>query len=109
MYQLKLQTVGTLNNTWEGVLANSGRKIALSAAAQEALQQPAMRLWNASTGLNQSATGVLVALSNQGTRTQTQSSSGNFLGGVLSAGLTAFAGGWGMGIGGAAFGQKQIG
>ena len=109
MYQLRLQTVGTWNNTWESVLANSGRKIALSAAAQEALQQPAMRLWNASTGLNQSATGVLVALSNQGTRTQTQSSSGNFLGGVLSAGLTAFTGGWGVAAGSALFGQKQNG
>ena len=109
MYQLRLQTVGTWNNTWEGVLANSSRKILLSTAAQEALQQPAIRLWNASTGLNQSATGVLVALSNQGTRTQTQSSSGNFLGGVLSAGLTAFTGGWGVAAGSALFGQKQNG
>ena len=108
MYQLKLQTVGTWAQTWESILANSGRKVLLSTATQEALQQPALRMWNAATGLNQAATGVLVALSNQGTRTQTQSSSGNFLGGILSAGLTAFAGGWGMGVGGAAFGQKQL-
>ena len=108
MYQLKLQAVNMWDKSWDNVLSNSARKIALSAAAQEALQQPALRLWNAATGLNQSATGVLVALSNQGTRTQTQSSSGNFLGGVLSAGLTAFAGGWGAGVAGAAFGQKQL-
>ena len=106
LFQLRLQTVGTWNQTWEGILANSGRKIALSAAAQEALQQPALRMWNAATGLNQSATGVLVALSNQGTRTQTQSSSGNFLGGILSAGFTAFAGGWGSAAAGKVFGQS---
>ena len=109
MYQLRIAAVNTWANTWESVLLNSGRKILLSSATQEALQQPALRMWNAATGLNQSATGVLVALSNQGTRTQTQSSSGNFLGGVLSAGFTAFAGGWGAGVAGAAFGQKQIG
>jgi len=107
MYQLRIAAVNTWANTWESVLSNSGRKILLSSATQEALQQPALRMWNAATGLNQSATGVLVALSNQGTRTHTQSSSGNFLGGVLSAGLTAFAGGWGAGVAGAAFGQKQ--
>ena len=108
MYGLRLQAIGGMAQTWEAILSNSGRKILLSSGAQEALQQPALRMWNAATGLNQSATGVLVALSNQGTRTQTQSSSGNFLGGILSAGLTAFAGGWGMGVAGAAFGQKQL-
>ena len=99
MYQLRIAAVNTWANTWESVLANSGRKILLSSATQEALQQPALRMWNAATGLNQSATGVLVALSNQGTRTQTQSSSGNFLGGVLSAGINAFAGGFGLAAG----------
>ena len=108
LQQLRLQGFNTWANCWEAVLANTGRRIAIGSAAQEALQQPALRMWNAATGLNQSATGVLVSLSNQGTRTQTQSSSGNFLGGILSAGLTAFAGGWGAGIGGAAFGQKQF-
>ena len=108
LFQLRLQTVGAWEQTWESILANSGRKVLLSTATQEALQQPALRMWNAATGLNQAATGVLVALSNQGTRTQTQSSSGNFLGGILSAGLTAFAGGWGAGVAGAAFGQKQL-
>ncbi len=104
MYQLRLQTVGAWNNTWGNILETSSRKIALSSAAQEALQQPALRLWNAATGLNQSATGVLVALSNQGTRTQTQESSGNFWGGVLSAGISAFTGGWGAAAGSAAGG-----
>jgi len=99
MYQLRIAAVNTWANTWESVLSNSGRKILLSSATQEALQQPALRMWNAATGLNQSATGVLVALSNQGTRTQTQSSSGNFLGGVLSAGINAFAGGFGLAAG----------
>ena len=108
LQQLRLQGFNTWANCWEAVLANTGRRIAIGSATQEALQQPALRMWNAATGLNQSATGVLVSLSNQGTRTQTQSSSGNFLGGILSAGLTAFAGGWGAGIGGAAFGQKQF-
>ena len=62
-----------------------------------------LRMWNAATGLNQSTTGALVALSNQGTRTQTQSSSGNFLGGILSAGINAFSGGFGAGYAGSVF------
>ena len=80
------------------------KDLIVASAAQEAVHQPALRLWNASTGLNQAATGALVALSNQGTRTQTQSSEGNFWGGVLSAGISAFAGGFGASYGAGMFG-----
>ena len=83
------------------------KALAMSAAAQEAAQQPALRLWNASTGLNQAATGALVAMSNQGTRTQTTTqSSGGFLGGVFSSGLASFAGGFGVATGNGLFGGK---
>ena len=68
----------------------------MGAAAQEAAQNSAIRLWNASLGLNQSATGVLVALSNQGTKTTTQQqSSGDFWGGLFGGMASAFAGGFG--------------
>ena len=99
LFQARLQAIGTWDGTWESIIRAAAQPIALSSAATEAVQNPALRMWNASTGLNQSATGVLVAISNQGTRTQTTSQSGNFLGGLLSAGMSAFAGGFGMSMG----------
>jgi len=101
---IELQCFDEVYKFREESISLLSKPLVISAAAQEAAQQPALRLWNASTGLNQSATGVLVALSNQGTRTQTTQSGGNFLGGILSAGLTAFAGGWGDATGKGLFG-----
>ena len=83
-------------------MGNTTSRISMGAAAQEAAQNAAIRLWNASTGLNQSATGVLVALSNQGTKTSTQQESGgSFWGGLLGGVASAFAGGYGAALGGA--------
>ena len=47
-----------------------------AAAAQEAAQQPAINLWNASLGLNGSTTGALAAAAGKGTSTSTQRTSG---------------------------------
>ena len=97
----KLARIGT--EVYDRIFAHAGKPTALLAAAQEAAQQPALRLWNASIGLNQSATGSLVALSNQGTRTTTTEThqSGGFLGGLFGGITSAFAGGLASGYGGA--------
>lgn len=47
-----------------------------AAVAQEAAQQPALNLWNASLGLNSSTTGALAAAAGKGTSTSTQRTSG---------------------------------
>ena len=81
-----------------GNLLNSAAMgITTGAAAQEAAQQPALNLWNASLGLNQGGNGAaLAAASGKGTTTGTQTTSGggnNWLGtvgGLLSAGITAW-------------------
>lgn len=81
-------------------LGNTTSRIAMGAGAQEAAQNAAIRLWNASTGLNQAANGVLVALSNQGTKTSTQQeSSGSFWSGLLGGVASSFAGGYGAALG----------
>lgn len=92
---------------YDMLVRNATAPISATAAAQEAAQQPALRLWNASTGLNQAATGVLVAISNQGTRTQTTHQEGNFLGGLFGGVATGFAGGWGSAAGNALFGKQS--
>ena len=71
----------------------AGAPITLNAAAQEAAQQTAINLWNASMGLNSGGTlGALNALAGQGTTTSTQSTSGgSFLGGLFNTGLNAAA------------------
>lgn len=76
----------------------AGQNIALSAAAQEAAQQPALNLWNASMGLNSGGTGTaLAAVAGQGTSTATQSGGGSGLFGGVLTGLAGNPGlfGWG--------------
>ena len=48
--------------------------------------------------------GVLVAISNQGTRTQTTHQDGNLLSGLFGGVASGFAGGWGSAAGKAFFG-----
>ena len=100
---LKANWAQTSAQIYDMLIRTATAPISATAAAQEAAQQPALRLWNASTGLNQAATGVLVALSNQGTRTQTTHQDGNFLGGLFGGVASAFAGGWGNAVGGKMF------
>lgn len=78
--------------TYESLIGNATAPIATAATAQEAAQTPATNLWNASLGLNSATTGALAASAGKGTTTQTttQSGGGNFLGGLLGAGLQAW-------------------
>lgn len=76
---------------------NATAGITTSAAAQEAAQQPALNLWNASLGLQQSGNSVLGNIAGKyGTSVQSTSNSGNlgsFLGGATT-GLAGNSGFW---------------
>lgn len=78
---------------------NSASTIATSAAAQEAAQQPALNLWNASLGLQQSGNSVLGNIAGKyGTSTTSKSGGSNWLGSLTSLG-SAFLGGYGSSLG----------
>lgn len=99
IFQARTGALGAWNNTWGSVFDNLAKGIALDTAAQEGAQNPALRLWNASVGLNQSATGVLVSMAGQGTRTTTtKESGGDFFGGLFSAATTALTNGLSSGL-----------
>ena len=57
--------------------------ITTAAAAQEAAQNPAFNLWNASLGLNGATTGALAAASGKGTTNSISTSSGGKSGGLF--------------------------
>lgn len=89
-----LNNISTLNGLYGQQASLAGQNIATSAAAQEAAQQPAINLWNASLGLNSGGTlGALSAIGNQGTTTTTSKQSGGsgLFGGIVS-GLASNAG-----------------
>lgn len=73
-----------LNGINSGNVGNASAGITTAAGAQEAAQQPALNLWNASTGLASSGNSTLNALAGKGTTTSTQTTSG---GGGLLGGL----------------------
>ncbi len=94
MFQARTGALSAWNGTWSEAFNRLAQGIALDTAAQEGAQNPALRLWNASVGLNQSATGVLVSMAGQGTKTTTtRESGGDFFSGLLSSATTAFVGG----------------
>lgn len=73
-----------LNGINNGNISNASAGITTAAGAQEAAQQPALNLWNASTGLASSGNSTLNALAGKGTTTTTQTtSSGGLLGGLF--------------------------
>lgn len=80
-------------------IGNATAGITTSAAAQEAAQQPALNLWNASLGIAQSGNNVLGNIAGKyGTSVSKQSynqSSGG-LGGFLGGAVTGFAGNTGF-------------
>lgn len=83
--------IGVLNGLYGQQAALAGQNITTAAGAQEAAQQPALNLWNASLGLNSGGTlGALNAMGGQGTTTTTQGGGTGLFGGVL----TSMAGGW---------------
>lgn len=80
------------------LLESASAPITVAAAAQEAAQQPALNLWNASMGLNQGGTGTALAgVSGKGTTTSTTNQSGGFwsgAGGVLGGLASGWASAW---------------
>ena len=91
MAQQYTNNIGVLNGLYGQQAALAGQNITTAAGAQEAAQQPALNLWNASLGLNSGGTlGALNAMGGQGTTTTTQSGGTGLMGGVL----TSMAGGW---------------
>lgn len=76
--------MNTLNNINNNNINNATAGITTAAGAQEAAQQPALNLWNASTGLAGSGNSTLNAIAGKGTTTSTQTTSG---GGGLLGGL----------------------
>ena len=90
------QNIGVLSGLagQQNDMATSG--ITTGAAAQEAAQQPALNLWNASVGLNQGGTGTALAgVSGKGTTTSTMSNGGGGgFGGALGGLFGGLASGW---------------
>lgn len=90
-----LNNISTLNGLYGQQASLAGNNISLAAAAQEAAQQPALNLWNASLGLNQGGSGAAAsALSGTGTTTTTSSTSGgSFLGGLFGGLASSYGSG----------------
>lgn len=80
-------TVSQLQSLYGSQIDSAGQQIVNASAAQEAAQQPALNLWNASLGLNGATTGALSAVGGKGTTTSTSSQSGGsgLFGGLVSA------------------------
>ncbi len=98
MAQQYQSNIGTLNGLYGQQATLAGQGITNSAAAQEAAQQPALNLWNASLGLNSGGTlGALNAMKGTGTTTSTtsQSGGGGVLGSLFNAGLGMATGSYG--------------
>lgn len=76
-----------LNGINNGNISNASAGITTAAGAQEAAQQPALNLWNASTAIASSGNSTLNTLAGKGTTTTTQTTSGGGLLGGLFGGL----------------------
>lgn len=98
MAQQYQSNIDKLNGLYGQQASLAGQNITTSAAAQEAAQQPALNLWNASLGLNSGGTlGALNAMKGTGTTTSTtsQSGGGGVLGSLFNAGLGMATGSYG--------------
>ena len=87
MAQNYTNNINTLSNIYGNQINSATGGITSAAAAQEAAQQPALNLWNASLGLNGSTTSALAAAAGKGTTTssstQSTSGGGGLLGGLM--------------------------
>ena len=92
-----LNTTGANANIYNNQINNATAGTTAAAVAQEAAQQPAINLWNASLGLNGSTTSALAAAAGKGTSTSTQSTktSGGLLNGLMQ-GVGAYYGAGGF-------------
>lgn len=98
MAQQYQSNIDKLNGLYGQQASLAGQNITTSAAAQEAAQQPALNLWNASLGLNSGGTlGALNAMKGTGitTSTTSQSGGGGVLGSLFNAGLGMATGSYG--------------
>lgn len=98
MAQQYQSNIDKLNGLYGQQASLAGQNITTSAAAQQAAQQPALNLWNASLGLNSGGTlGALNAMKGTGTTTSTtsQSGGGGVLGSLFNAGLGMATGSYG--------------
>lgn len=90
-YQSNISNLASLYNQQ---ITNTAAPMTTAASAQELAQNPALSLWQASTGLGGVTTSALSALGNRGDHTTTAPSSG-LIGGVLTgaaSGLFCFTG-----------------
>lgn len=99
-----LGNVQAVSGLGQQQISNAAVPLSTTVAAQEAAQQPALNLWNASLGLQQSGNSVLGNIAGKyGTSTTAQKTSsggiGGVLGGLVSGAATGFLGGLGSGIG----------
>ena len=81
-----LNTTGANANIYNNQINNATAGTTAAAVAQEAAQQPAINLWNASLGLNGSTTSALAAAAGKGTTNSTQTtktSGGGLLSGLM--------------------------
>ena len=84
------QNTNTLNannanaNIYGNLVNSATSGTTAAAAAQEAAQQPAINLWNASLGLNGATTGALAAAAGKGTTTSSSTQKASGGGGLLS-------------------------
>lgn len=91
--------VQLLSGLGQQQIANAAVPITTMAGAQEAAQQPALNLWNASLGLQQSGNSVLGNIAGKyGTSTQSAKQGGG-LGSALTSLGSAFLGGYGSALG----------
>lgn len=91
--------VQLLSGLGQQQVSNAAAPISTMAAAQEGAQQPALNLWNASLGLQQSGNSVLGNIAGKyGTATSTQKQNGS-LGGTLGSLAGGFLTGYGSSLG----------
>ena len=104
MAQNYLGNVQAVSGLGQQQISNAAVPMTTTAAAQEAAQQPALNLWNASLGLQQSGNSVLGNIAGKyGTSTQTQSGGGGGFGSILGGAMSGFLGGFGSGLGSGIF------
>lgn len=97
MAQQYNQNIGTMSQLAGQQIDNATAGITASAGAQEAAQQPALNLWNASLGLQGSGNQVLGNIAGKyGTRVQNTQNSGGGLGNFLGGVATGIAGNGGF-------------
>ena len=89
MAQQYQSNIGLLNGINNNNITNATAGITAAAGAQEAAQNPALNLYNASLGLNSAGNSTLNALAGKGTTTSTQTQSGGS-GGLLSGLVAGF-------------------